>query len=84
MTPSPGKQSDDLFYEDAITYAVSVLRRPESKDWQEAQHALANHPTLSPWLRSRQLDGDDLAEIQAIISEAEARIADFEHVNEEI
>ncbi len=57
--------------ERAVTYAASVLRR--AKDWQEAQHALADHATYGPSLTGQ---GDPLAEAQAIIREAEEHLGD--------
>jgi hypothetical protein len=65
---------DDRLRESAITFSISILRRGETDDWQEACHALANHRILGPWLRSRMLDSDDIAEMQGIVSEAEHRM----------
>jgi hypothetical protein len=60
--------------EQAIDYAQKIILR--STDWQEVQHALANHRSIGPWLRARMTDDDDLSEIQAIIREAEERLGD--------
>jgi hypothetical protein len=57
--------------EAAIRFAMGVLR--QAQDWQEGQHALADHPRFGPWLSGT---GDALAEAQAIIREAEKRLGD--------
>ena len=54
--------------EKAIRYTMGVLRH--ARDWQEGEHALANHDVFGPWL------GDDIAEAQSIIREAEERLGD--------
>lgn len=55
----------------AIRFVMGVLRN--ARDWQEGQHALADHPRFGPWLEAT---GDALAETQAIIREAESRLGD--------
>lgn len=55
----------------AIRFVMGVLRN--ASDWQEGQHALANHPRFGPWLEA---SGDALAEAQSIIREAETRLGD--------
>jgi hypothetical protein len=37
--------------ERAIRFAMEVLRT--AKDWQDAQHALAEHTEFGPWLTAR-------------------------------
>jgi hypothetical protein len=56
---------------EAVTYAMSVLRTAD--DWQEAQHALANHSTVGPWLN--EYFGDYVVSgVQSIIREAEEKL----------
>ena len=52
----------------AVAYAASILRHAD--DWQEAQHAIADHPTIGPWVRG-VYGRDSHAEIQGIIRDAE-------------
>jgi hypothetical protein len=47
----------------AIAFAKSEIMR--STDWQDVQDALSNHDEFAAWL------GDDAAEYQSIIREAE-------------
>jgi len=59
--------------ERAIDHVVEVLRT--AHDWQEAQHALADHPEFGPWIVT-QCGGDEMAEVtmcQALIGHAEER-----------
>jgi hypothetical protein len=49
--------------EDAICFTIGVLRY--AKDWQEGQHALADHDRFGPWL---QAFGDEIIEAQSIIA----------------
>ena len=60
----------------AVQYVMTVLR--SAKDWQEGQHALADHPTIGPWIRGTAPDEemDQLAKAQSIIREAEERLGD--------
>lgn len=59
----------------AITYTVSVLRKTE--DWQEAQHALADHPVYGPWIEAECADEyDAISFVQSIIREAEDRLGE--------
>lgn len=57
--------------EAAIRFTMGVLRR--ASDWQDGQDALANHPKFGPWLEE---SGNELADAQAIIREAEDRLGD--------
>jgi hypothetical protein len=57
--------------EAAIRFVMGVLR--VATDWQDGQHALADHERFGPWLEA---SGDPLAEAQAIIREAETRLGD--------
>lgn len=57
-------------YEHAVSYAAMVLVTAE--DWQQAQHMLADHPEYGPWLSA---GGDPVGDSQAIIRDAEARLA---------
>ena len=57
--------------EAAIRFTMSVLRH--ATDWQDGQHALADHPRFGPWLEA---SGDPVVEAAAIISEAEKRLGD--------
>jgi hypothetical protein len=57
----------------AVNYAMSVIRR--STDWQQAQTALADHPTLGPWLEQEFAD-DVISEVQSIIRDAEEQLGD--------
>ena len=60
--------------EDAIRYTMTVLR--SATDWQEGQHALANHPKFGPWLNVEDDSLGGLEEAQSIIHEAEERLGD--------
>ena len=62
--------------EAAIRFTMGVLCR--ASDWQEGQHALADHGRFGPWLEAT---GDALAEAQSIIREAEERLGDKLPVN---
>ena len=55
--------------ERAVRFAMGVLRT--AKDWQEAQHALADHAEFGPWIAAQ---GNEIADCQAIIREAEERL----------
>lgn len=55
--------------ERAIRFTMDVLRR--ARDWQEGQHALANHAEFGPWL---DRDGEAITEAQSIIRQAEERL----------
>jgi hypothetical protein len=60
--------------ERAIDYAAGVLRAAD--DWQEAQHALADHDEFGPWIVA-ECGGDEMAQVtmcQALIGHAEERI----------
>jgi hypothetical protein len=61
-------------YERATLFAMGVIRH--ARDWQEAQHALFDHDTFGPWLRSRMADDHDDAEMMSIIRHAEERLGD--------
>jgi len=55
----------------AVGYVAEVLRTAE--DWQEAQHALANHDEFGPWIVS-ECGGDEMAQVmmcQTLIGRAE-------------
>jgi hypothetical protein len=58
-----------MMEERAVRYAMHILRA--ATDWQEAQHALANHPVLGPWLEE---GGDPVMDCQRVIREAEDRL----------
>ncbi len=58
----------------AVNFTVYILRH--AKDWQEAQHALADHPTIGPWLRGCFASDSIIIEVQSIIREAEERLSD--------
>ena len=60
-------------HEFAVGFVVGILRT--ATDWQDAQHAMSDHPTIGPWLRDVYGNGD-IAKAQAIIREAEARLED--------
>lgn len=58
--------------EDAVRYTVGVLRR--ASDWQDGQHALADHVRFGPWLDA---EGDDAVSLaQSIIRDAEERLGE--------
>jgi hypothetical protein len=63
---------DEVMREQAIRFVMGVLRH--ASDWQEGQHALADHPRFGPWLEASGYDA--LAEAQSIIREAEERLGD--------
>jgi hypothetical protein len=42
----------------------------DARDWQDGQAALADHPTIGPWLRGA-FKGEALAVVQSIIRDAE-------------
>jgi hypothetical protein len=52
----------------AVQYVKTVLR--DARDWQDGQAALADHPTIGPWLRGA-FKGEALAVVQSIIRDAE-------------
>ncbi len=57
--------------ERAVRYTARVLI--EAKDWQDGQHALAEHPEFGAWLDAES-GGDELARLvmaQSIVREAE-------------
>jgi len=59
--------------EGAVEYAARVLDGAE--DWQEAQHALADHDEFGPWIVAR-CGGDGMAQVtmcQALIGRTEER-----------
>jgi len=59
--------------ERAIDHIVEVLST--AGDWQEAQHALADHDEFGPWIVA-ECGGDEMAEVamcQALIGHAEER-----------
>ena len=65
-----GSQYAQSNREYAVEFVKSIL--PEANDWQDAQHALANHPTIGPWLRGAFADVEDgISEAQNIIRLAE-------------
>lgn len=58
----------------AVDYVVGVLRT--ATDWQEAQHALANHVEFGLWIVT-ECGGDEMAQIvmcQKIIGKAEEKL----------
>ena len=55
-------------HQNAVKFAVAILRK--AQDWQEAQHALANHPVYGPWIE-REAPDDEIVLCQAIIRQAE-------------
>lgn len=60
----------------AVDYVAGVLR--QATDWQEGQHALADHAEFGPWIE-RECGGDELAQLamcQGIIGKAEEKIGD--------
>lgn len=60
--------------EAAVLFAMDALRG--ASDWQEAQHALADHDVHHAWILG-EAGGDGLAAVtiaQAIIGEAEDRL----------
>jgi hypothetical protein len=59
--------------EAATRYAMTVLRL--APDWQEAQHALADHAIFGPWLREHHPDSE-VSACESIIREAEKRLSD--------
>jgi hypothetical protein len=71
MTDPTQEISHGASREMAVRFAVSVLRRAE--DWQDAQHALADHDIFGPWLE-RTYGEDVLSAVQSIIGEAEGRL----------
>lgn len=58
--------------EAATRYAATILKT--ASDWQEAQHALADHDRFGPWLRESYPDAED-QECQSIIRDAERRLS---------
>jgi hypothetical protein len=55
----------------AVDYVASVLST--AGDWQEAQHALADHDEFGPWIVA-QCDGDEMEQVamcQRLIGKAE-------------
>lgn len=71
MTIKVGVKHKQANREFAVDFVIGVLRKAE--DWQEGQHALADHPTIGPWLRGAY-GSDVLVETQSIIREAEGRL----------
>lgn len=61
----------EMIREDAITFAARVLT--DAKDWQEAEHALADHAVFGPHL---EIGGNPVGEAQSIIREAEQRLSE--------
>jgi hypothetical protein len=55
--------------ERAIRFTMGVLRT--AHDWQDGQHALADHDEFGPWIAGK---GDEIAECQRIIRAAEERL----------
>jgi hypothetical protein len=55
--------------DNTVRFAMSVLRR--ATDWQEAQHAIADHPHYG-----RMFTGADDPALSAVISEAEVLLGD--------
>jgi hypothetical protein len=55
----------------AINFAMSVLRT--ANDWQDGEHALADHDVFGPWIEE---SGNAIAEAQRIIRKAEAKLGD--------
>lgn len=53
----------------AILFTMHILR--QANDWEEAQHALADHPRFGPWLSGHE---DAIVETQSIIRESEERL----------
>lgn len=60
-------------YEAAVRFTMSVLRR--ASDWQEGQHALADHPVFGPWV-IQFAGGDEVRFCDPIIREAEERLGE--------
>ena len=69
MANHPNRKPD--IEERAIRFAMGIIMR--STDWQEAQHALADHDEFGPWLDS---DGDGASKAQSVIRRAEGRLGD--------
>ncbi len=60
----------------AVDYVAQVLR--DAADWQEGQHALADHAEFGPWIE-RECGGDEMAQVamcQRIIRAAEEKCSD--------
>lgn len=55
--------------EAAIHFAMRQILR--ASDWQDVQHALADHPRFGPWLDE---GGNANVDAQAIICQAERRL----------
>lgn len=65
----------DQRWHNAVRFAEQIIQR--ATDWEDAQHALAEHQVHGPWIRSIALDGMDCCKIaQEIISEAEENLGD--------
>lgn len=58
-------------YDRAVRFAKVVL--VTAKDWQDAQHALADDKEFGPWIADA---GDELGLCQDIIREAEKQLED--------
>ncbi len=57
----------------ALAFAKSLIMK--TKDWQEVQHALADHDEFRTWLEETY--GDDvLGGVQSIIRKAEEQLGD--------
>ena len=60
--------------EQAVSYLVRWVL-PSASDWEDGTRALANHPTIGPWLRGAHgADAIDVA--TSIVREAEERMGD--------
>jgi hypothetical protein len=68
-----GTRRDQANWEFAVEFTMGVLRT--ARDWQEGQDAMANHPTIGPWLRETYGDGE-VTQAQHIIREAEERLGE--------
>lgn len=62
----------DEIREQVVFFTMSILRN--ASDWQEGQHALANHCRFGTWLN--ESGHDIVSEAQSIIREAEERLGD--------
>ena len=70
-----GSRHDTYNRRVAVVYVKTVLLN--AKDWQEGQHAMADHPTIGPWLRGAYHDDDDrIPVIESIIRTAEDELGD--------
>ena len=71
--PNAFERHNAAMREKAVNYSMGIIMR--STDWQEVQHALADHDSFGPWLSDTYGDAD-VSECQSIINEAEERLGD--------